>query len=213
MDPKFRSSFIPKKPLTTGSVPVKTRRFSLGIIMIISVVIFLISAGASSFLFGYQLVLKDRIDKKGIELESARNKIDSSFIDSIKRFNDRLNVASILLSDHTTASAFFAFLEENTLRNIEFNSLGYSFSDTNEIMVTMQGKASGYNSLVLQSDVFAHSDMLRNPVTSGIELDDSGKVGFTIDAILNKPLLKYEADEFFDDNLELDTFNEEFQSQ
>lgn len=191
MDPKFRSSFIPKKSLESAGVKATERYRTFNLFTFVGIAVFVITLITSAISFGYQFIIERNIDEKGIELEETLNEINPEAIVSLKQIDNRIKTANLLLNEHITLSSFFEFLEESTLRNIQFSSFIYTLDSDRLVKISLEGKAQSYNSLVLQSNIFENSDMLSNLNISDIKLDDSGKVIFTVEATLQKELLLY----------------------
>ena len=78
MDTKFQTSFIPKKPITVQEVGV---RGSLSIFVLISVILFLISAGGAVgvILWKQQLLVEQETLKTN--LEERKKQFDFELID------------------------------------------------------------------------------------------------------------------------------------
>jgi len=45
--------------------------------------------------------------------------------------------------------------------------------------LSMSGTATGFTAVALQSDEFAESEHLRDPIFSGLAVDETGRVSFT----------------------------------
>lgn len=125
MDPKFRTSFIPKKRVGTPSVQPKRRRGSFNLLSFIGVTVFIISILVSGGMFGYQYILEQSINERGNALAEARRSIDDVYINSLKNIDERLTVSNQLLDKHVILSSFFEFLEKFTLKSVQLSSLDY----------------------------------------------------------------------------------------
>lgn len=191
MDPKFRTSFIPKKNVGTPSVRPKKSYKSFSLLSFVGVVVFLVAIIVSGGLFGYQYTLIQSIDQKGNALAEARRSIDDNYINSLKSIDERLITANQLLDKHVVLSSFFEFLEKFTLKSVQFTSLKYEIDEDGQMSVEIGGKSLSYNSLVLQSNILENNNILENSELSDVKLDDSGNVIFKIKSVLDSSFLKF----------------------
>jgi len=201
VDPKFRSSFIPKKPLApkTGGVKVR-RRTSFNMMTFVSSLIFVVAAAGSAGVYGYKYILQNRIDQKGVELTDARKKIQINQIEEFKLLDQRIDQAWGLLRNHKVTSAFFDFLEDYTLHNVQFDSYNYlaKEGDEKDMVVRLEGQSGSFESLVLQADILKQQMLISNVKfsevnrdTQGNSLRGSGNVQFLIETQLNPTEVAY----------------------
>ena len=190
MDSKIRSSFIPKKSIVTKSSTLKQYR-SFNILTFVATAVFVVSLLASGGVFIYERLIKNSIDQKGIELENARQTIDTGLINEFKALDKKLRTAEGLLGRHTAMTLFFDFLESSTLQNVQYNEFGYIFDADGTIIINMEGIARSFNSLTLQSDIFRDSNIILNPVFSNLNLDESGNVQFNVSARIDPSFVLY----------------------
>ena len=57
--------------------------------------------------------------------------------------------------------------------------------------LTVTGSADSFSSVALQSDQFGATKLLKDVIFSGISVNESGKVGFTVTATIDPSLLLY----------------------
>ena len=190
MNSKIRSSFIPKKSIVTKSSTLKQYR-SFNILTFVATAVFVVSLLASGGVFIYERLIKNSIDQKGIELENARQTIDMGLINEFKALDKKLRTAEELLGRHIAMTLFFDFLESSTLQNVQYNEFGYIFNTDDVISIDMEGIAQSFNSLTLQSDIFRDSDIILDPVFSGLILDESGNVQFKFRARIDPSFVLY----------------------
>ena len=190
MNSKIRSSFIPKKSIVTKSSTLKQYR-SFNILTFVATAVFVVSLLASGGVFIYERLIKNSIDQKGIELENARQTIDTGLINEFKALDKKLRTAEELLGRHIAMTLFFDFLESSTLQNVQYNEFGYIFNTDDVISIDMEGIAQSFNSLTLQSDIFRDSDIILDPVFSGLILDESGNVQFKFRARIDPSFVLY----------------------
>ena len=201
MNSKIRSSFIPKKSIVTKSSTLKQYR-SFNILTFVATAVFVVSLLASGGVFIYERLIKNSIDQKGIELENARQTIDTGLINEFKALDKKLRTAEELLGRHIAMTLFFDFLESSTLQNVQYNEFGYIFNTDDVISIDMEGIAQSFNSLTLQSDIFRDSNIILNPVFSDLSLDESGNVQFNVSARIDPSFVLYRNTFESDDDLE-----------
>ena len=182
MDPKFRSSFIPKKPLSSKSEGGRVKkRSSFNLMTFIASLVFIVAVVASGGVYAYSFVLQDQIDQKGIELTEARKLLNLQQIDNYKLLDERLSTAWTLFRDHKITSSFFTLLEDTTLHNVQFNSYRFESSDgESELQISLIGQASDFNALALQADVFERQNLIRDTEFESIEILEDKSILFTL---------------------------------
>ena len=190
MNPKFRSSFIPKKPIVTKSLDSKKYR-SFNILTFVATVVFVVSLAASGGVVAYERFIETSIDQKGIELENARQAIDPELIEEFRALDKKLRTAEKLFGRHIAMTLFFDFLESSTLQNVQYDNFSYELDPDGVIKIIMKGIAQSFNSLTLQSDIFRDSDIILEPVFSGLILDESGNVQFDVTATVDPSFVLY----------------------
>ena len=131
------------------------------------------------------------IDQKGIELENARQAIDTELISEFKVLDKKLRTAEELFGKHIAMTLFFDFLESSTLQNVQYNNFSYVLDPEGIININMKGTAQSFNSLTLQSDIFRDSDIIVDPVFSSLILDESGNVQFSVSARVDPSFVLY----------------------
>lgn len=185
MDPKFKTSFIPKQEIRTmGTRPPSGFRFS--ILSIIAMVALVASVVLSVSVFLYQKSLVKSINNMNAELVAARSNFEPNFINEMIKLDKRLEMVKSLINNHQAVTIFFDLLEQKTLQSLRFTSFEYSSNAGGALAVTLKGEASNFSSVALQSDVFDAEPKLENPIFSGLGLDDGGNVNFEFKSNLKK---------------------------
>jgi len=162
MEQKFQTSFIPKKPVTiTG----QSQSGGMGLLLLVSIIIFLISLGLAGYIFLEKNLLIQKItaDQSTIEANKSGLVSDSITIESLVELNSRINVAKSLLSKHIAVSPIFNFLQQGTLKsvrfkNFNFTSSGKDVSGANQVSVQMSGQALDWETIASQADEFGKAD-------------------------------------------------------
>jgi hypothetical protein len=192
MEPKFQTSFIPKKAVT--AIPMSTKRTgtrSFGLISIITVIMFLGSIALSVGAFLYLQFTKQAIAEKTEQLTRARAAFDISLIEDLKRLDTRMKAADEIMGKHTKLTSLFDLLEESTLKTVQFETFDYSVGADGKVTISMRGNAKSYSSVALQSDLFGKNKMLQEAMFSNLDLDQKGNVTFSFTAYVDPTLLSY----------------------
>ena len=121
MDPQIRTSFIPKKPVTSGPEP----RRGVGIIFLVSLFVFIVSLLAAGGVFLYGQFLAQSIVDKGASLDKARAAFEPAVIQELIRLDSRLRFGENVLYSHVSPSLIFSLLEETTLQSVRWKSIDY----------------------------------------------------------------------------------------
>lgn len=188
MDPQAGASFIPKKPLVAG---VEHRGSALsGIFLLLSLVIFIGSVVLAAVVFGYQQYLKGIIQSRSDSLTQAKAAYDPTVLQSLIRLDGRIKQAQIVMQKHIAPSSLFTFLENTTLQNVRFTSFDYKETGGNATL-TLHGEAPDFATVALQSDAFGSSRVLKDILFSDINVNDLGKVTFSVRAAVDSSFLLY----------------------
>ena len=190
MDKDFQTSFIPKRAINEGRVSKAQTANFLTIIALFVLLTVLLSTGA---LFFYKESIKKNISNMQNELVLAQQKFDSSEIDQYKVLDKRLKAAKEILQNHVAVTPIFQSLEDLTEKSVRYTNFSYSLgtADQPNILVKMSGVAIGYRSIALQSDLYAKNKNIIDPVFSNLSLDDSGRVTFDLQFLVNPSFLNY----------------------
>lgn len=191
MEPKFRTSFIPKRTLKTESAKPKKNRAAMSLLVLIALVLFFGSIVLALTAFLYQGLLARGIEDRQGELERARAALDPSLLEELKRLDQRIESAKTILAEHTAPSQIFLFLEQVTLKSVRFRSLDYEAISSDNVTISMLGQAKSFAAVALQSDEFGKNTIIQNPVFSNLDLDELGNVVFNFTASINPQLLTY----------------------
>ncbi|MEK7120932.1 MAG: hypothetical protein AAB840_02470 [Patescibacteria group bacterium] len=189
MEPKFQTSFIPKRSLSETMTSRKTPK-RVDLFFVLALVVFLLSLLLSGGVVVYGQYVKTSIDKKAQSLEEAKIAFDPVLIAEFSRLSKKMNVARELLSSHVSASAIFRALSDSTLKSVKFDDFVYLFSP-DKITITMKGQARSFSSIALQSDLFDKNKIFKNLVFSNLNLDKSGNVNFVFSAEIDNANILY----------------------
>ena len=184
---ELRTSFIPKKQIVFEEE--KRQSTPVSFLTTISAILFFFLLAVAGGLYFYKATLEREIGTMSESLDRAREAVDAALVASLKRLDDRMQVANVLLQNHVTVSPIFNLLEETTLQSVQFDRFTYLLSDNGETKITLTGKARGYSSLALQSDAFGENQYIVEPVFSNLGLDSEGRVLFSFSSPIKKSFL------------------------
>lgn len=190
MDPRFQTSFIPKKPIVSqpDRAPSAVNLFSL-----LATILFIVSLALSGGVFFYKQFIVKQITESKITLERAKDAFEPETINQIIRLDTRLDLGKKLLSSHQSVTPFFDFLSSVTLKTVRFKEFNFAYLAKDKIQVVMKGQARNYAAVALQSDLFNAQKSLKNVIISDMALEAAGTVSFSVSATVDSRLVSYSA--------------------
>lgn len=189
MEPKFRTSFIPKQPLVT--TPAQAGHRGPSLLFLVSLILFIGSLILAGAVFLYTQYLTRAIASNAASLERARAAFEPALIQELRRLDSRIITANTLLSTHVAPTELLAYLATATLEDVRFENFTYSVTSPDKISLNMKGQAKSFAAVVLQSDSFAKGHQLRDPIFSNLNLDTVGNVVFDFSAFVEPSLVSY----------------------
>lgn len=199
MEPVMPTSFIPKRPVSSEPVAPEHRSRAVGILSFLAIII-VIATGLSYvgvYLYGRQLASQQSAAEQSID--NARKGIGTDFLNDMKRLDARIEGVKLLIRNHITVSPIFAALESTTLRAVQYRTFSYTLAPDpvtkqEVVEVTLTGSAKNYSAIALQSDAFLQSTLIKNPVFSGLTVDDkNATVNFKLVFMVDPAALSYES--------------------
>lgn len=197
MEPKFQTSFIPKKPVLTpvsGAMPriaPQTRSVFMSLAVLLFVLALLSVAGA----YGWKYYLTQAQDDFKLDLANREKQFNIDQIEQLKQINVQIDTAKDLVNNHISASELFNIVSRFTIEKVRFSSLQLSI-DKSSITVDLKGEGTSLSALAFQSDVLGALDqydlrgIVKNPIMSGVTKQLDGKYSFGMTTeIENKALL------------------------
>lgn len=192
MEPKFKTSFIPKAPIQTSQGKAGSgRKDGVNFFMLIAVILFLVAALLGGGVFAYKLTLKGTIESQLKTLDQARSAFEPKFISEATRLNSRIVNANRLLNNHLAPSEIFHLLEDFTLQTVSFNKFEFEDGEDGTIKILASGEGDSFRSIVLQSDKFGESGYMRDVLFSDLEPNEFGNVNFTMEGSIDPRLVLY----------------------
>lgn len=217
MEPQFKSSFIPKKPIAPQAKPgyVARNKSSVGFFTLLTIVLFVATVLFLGGIFAYKMSLQSQIEGQVAELKKARDQFEEKFIADATRLNSRIIAANNLVQNHVSPSVIFSILEENTLKTVQFNSFSFTYGVEGLVTVSGSGVADSFRSVVLQSDAFGETQFMKNVLFSGLQPTESGDVNFSVTAdidadlfLFSNNLIPVEVEESGSDSSDIDANND-----
>jgi hypothetical protein len=190
MDTRLRTSFIPKKTLILKS-EAGGGRVSINLFLSFGMIVFFLMIALSAGVYLYKVVIQKKITQEGAELEKARKAFEPSLIADVKRLDNRITTARIVLDNHIVALPIFDLLETLTLKTVRFTKFDYKNAKSGPPTIQLDGEAKGYSSVALLSDSFAGDERIKNPAFSNLNLNETGGVKFSFQASLDPSMVVF----------------------
>ena len=190
MEPKFQTSFIPKKPINSPAGSGIELVHTTSIFSIIATVIFIVTILTSGALFFYQSLLKQQIvtAKKGID--DATKVLEPDRIKMLIDADNTIISSKSLLENHVVVSKVLSLLSELTVKKMRFTELNYTNKDGNPTLA-ISGVVQTYNALAEQQDAFLSNENIVNPMFSNFNLGDNGYILVNFSADIKPELVSY----------------------
>ncbi len=163
-------SFIPqkenKKKVYRGQGP--------GVVIVFSGIMFAISLLVFGGTYLYKDLLSKQIDILDSSLNKTKESFDDAFISELYDVSSKIELGKKLLDGHGYLSGLFAYLEENTLKNVSLTAFNYDGSNE----VTLNGVAKSYSSVANQVKAFKGDPNVVSVDISSFSLGEGGTVTF-----------------------------------
>lgn len=186
---KFQTSFVPKKPVIASQANQYRKKSSF--LLIVSLVIFVaIMIVAAGFYF-YNEKLKNDIDQQRTDIKQANERFDTDAVGRANRLNDRIVAVKSILDNHISPSIIFDLLEDKTLISVRFKNFSFKIEPQNKIVINSTGVGSNLDAIVLQSDLFGDTGVLKDVVFSSVQPNEKGVVDFSFQAKIDPKYLLY----------------------
>lgn len=190
MEPKFQSSFIPKKPIVStqnvGTPLIKTT----SIVSLVGNIFFIVTILVSGGLFFYKGLLNKQIVQAGQDLDAAKSAFQLDVIQELIDVNARLKSTNDLLNQHVAVSELLMFLQESTVKDLRFESLEYK-NEISAQSISMKVEAGSYNALATQGDIFSKSEFIKSPQFYDFSTQDNGYVVASFSSNIDPTLVSY----------------------
>lgn len=193
MDPKLQSSFIPKKPLSSEASFRTTSNVNL--FVLISTIIFILTlavAAAFFFLNRHSVAVQAQQVE---DLKKYQKDFSDSQVATWARLDARIKAGNYVIQHHLATSQLFALLQNITVKSVQLTKFEFAVKPdaTGNLapVMTVSGVGRSFNAVSYQSDVFREQPAIKHPLFSGVRLDDSGRVLFSVDAGIDPAAVMY----------------------
>ncbi len=190
MDPKFQSSFIPRKSAADAALPSRT---AVSIFTLICVAFFVVAAVLAGLLFLWKQTLVRGNEALKDELDVYQAKLTDPNIQELIRLNDRIAVATNHLNSHLALSNLFEVLEDVTHPNVQWKNFVYENNDLTSPSFSMFGLAKGFPDVALQSDKVLADKRFVGPLFSDVSLGTDNTVSFSLKTGVAPIVISYKA--------------------
>ncbi|MEA2715290.1 MAG: hypothetical protein QOG91_318 [Candidatus Parcubacteria bacterium] len=212
MEPKFQTSFIPKRPLggagsagsiggLGGTIPRSPRpRSGVSIFLVLAIFLFVLSlAGVGGAYFWKQYLVSNK-DAYIKDLKSREESFPLNEIADLKRVNVQIDAAKDILAHHLSVTQIFKIIADLTIESVRFLTLDVTApaNAADDLKVELKGYGANLFSVAFQSQVFGSLDLyhlqniVKNPIMSDPTLNPNGTVSFGFTATVDPSSITYE---------------------
>lgn len=200
MEPKFQTSFIPKKPTAgvsiSGSINnkqlQKTKSPIASMFMAISVLFFILSVGAVGGTYFWRDYLQSANQKYKNELASKEKTFNVDLIERLKRIDLQVDSAKNVLNNHVALSGIFDVIKDMTVEDVRFVSMDLKNSGGGgALSLSLQGLGKNMPTVAFQSDILGQlsdynlAGVVRSAAVSSPTITETGSVSFGLTAELD----------------------------
>jgi hypothetical protein len=214
MDNTIQTSFIPKQTLVSRPPDPKIRPSgSMGLFTLLSFILLVVSLLAAGGSYAYRSYLISKLyspcattslvqpnqDLLGLSgdiekqcglyssLEEMRRRLDDERLTKMQRLDNKMKMASKILSSHLSLAPLFELLSTTTLKTIRYTKFS-----TADGKIALSGAASGYEDIAVQSNVLNGMKAVKNALFSNLDTDNQGNVVFSLTFTVDPSALRYE---------------------
>lgn len=189
-----KTSFVPHEQVVKSGSSFGNFFFKLSIFTFIASLVFAV------FAYFMRVQTISSYAAYQTSFNKAKERLNSGLpIETVTEFNSRLDVASMLLSEHKSLTPVFNLLEKITLTNVQFTSFSYKeVGNSGKNVVTLQGRAPNYKTVAEQSEQFSQNQEAKRYFTGLVftNLDFGPKekrndVNFEVTFSVEPELLEY----------------------
>jgi hypothetical protein len=207
MEPKFQTSFIPRKSTTatTSVVPqsgvqMRPRGKTMGsIFLAISMLLFIASAAGIIGVFAWQYYTEQKSEDLKRELGLREQQFNPNLIADLKAMNTSIDGIKALLDKHISVSKVFDVIGKFTIEKVRFLTLVLAVSEGSkpDLKVNLTGYGANLATVAFQSDVlgklkkYGLDNIFKNPSMTSPALSENGLISFGVTANINPSSLMY----------------------
>ena len=201
MEPKFQTSFIPKKPTTVGggAHPLSHHR-GTSLFMALEVLLFIASLALTGGAYAWKAILISSQDSFKKDLAAREQQFNLDLISQLKEANIKVDTAKQLLANHLAMSEIFGLIGKLTIQDVRFMTLDVEAPPTvgGDVSVKLSGLGTSFSAVAFQSDVLNQLEqyglrkIVINPILSDPQLAENGTVSFGFTASIDPTAISYE---------------------
>jgi hypothetical protein len=190
MEPKFQTSFIPKRPIGSSQNSGTDTIRSTNIFSVVATIVFIVTILVSIGLFFYKNILTNQIANADKSIVAARADFEPEKIQELIDANARIASVKNLLENHIVVSKVLVLMQDLTVRKMRFTELDY-VNKNNDPTININGEIQTYNALAEQQNVFLNNEFMKDPVFSDFNLGDNGYLSVKFSSKLDPSLVSY----------------------
>jgi len=207
MEPKFQTSFIPRKPTTatTSVVPqsgvqMRSKGKTMGsIFLAISMLLFIASAAGIIGVFAWKYYSEQKSEDLKRELGLREQQFNPSLIADLKAMNSSIDNMKGLLDKHISVSKVFDIIGKFTIEKVRFLNMALTVGEGSspELKVNLTGYGANLATVAFQSDVlgklkkYGLDNIFKNPSMTSPALNENGLISFGVTANINPSSMMY----------------------
>lgn len=190
MEPKFQTSFIPKKTIDNDSRNRVVAISDTNIFTLAASIIFIVTILLYGGLYFYRDYVIEEVKKADAALTEAEAAIEPKKIKEIISNNSRINNSLKILDGHLATSKLMLFLQDSALKKVKFNEFAYQNKDGVPSII-INSEVQNYNSFAYQQKVLVENEYIQNSDFSDILLGDNGNIKYRFSGRIEPSLVSY----------------------
>lgn len=195
MEQEFRTTFIPKKPVTEAPV-ASSSRVSVGqpagLLFTLSLLVLIISGVLGGGVFVYHKTAADKTKNLLAQIEVIKQRLETETLQTFAFLDKRIKNAETLVRQHTIMYPVYRAIEQTALPAVRYTKMDTTVNaETNTITVNVSGEADSYRSIALQSQSLGNDGKFKNILFSNFVVSPQGQVTFDVSFSVNKSDLLY----------------------
>lgn len=190
MEPKFQTSFIPKKNIDDDSRNRSVVYSDTNIFTLTATIVFIATVLMYGGLYLYKNMLVKQVAQADSQLIEARTAIQPKKIQEIIDNNHRIKNSNKILDSHIATSKLMIFLSDSAIKKVRFNEFMYQYKD-GIASITIDSEVQTFNSFAYQQEVLAKNEFIKNPSFDEISLLDNGNISFKFTGRIDPTLVSY----------------------
>lgn len=183
-----------QKPVARPAAVTNRRQSSpFGFGYLLTFVIFILSVAVSGGVYFYKAYTDKQLQSLISEIEAKKDS-DPALTATLKRLDNRIESAKVLLANHMAVSGIFSMLERATLMPVQLTALtvGIPEGTTEGVSIKVEGRAVDLDAIALQYETMRDEEGIRQLVVSEVDNDEPGEVTFVLTGGTDKSLVSFE---------------------